>query len=1123
MATKPSLIALSAFILGAVSIEAQQPRILVFSKTAGYRHSSIEPGKAAILRLGAENGFAVDTTEDATRFTNRNLRRYRTVVFLSTTGDVLDAAQQDALERYIQAGGGWVGIHAATDTEYEWPWYGKLAGAYFASHPSNPNVRTGTFRVRDSSHISTQGLPARWERADEFYNFKSINPAIRVLVDIDETTYQGGTNGANHPMSWYHEYDGGRAWYTNMGHTDATFSESLFLRHLLGGIRWAMGTGAPLDYRRARPDENRFTKVVLATPLEEPVELAVLPDERVLFIERRGKIKLYSPPTKTTRQIGALPVSLQYKSGNQAEDGLLGLAIDPGFATNGFVYMYYSPEGGEAMNVLARFTMRGDSIDLASRREMLIVPVQRDVCCHTGGSIAFDARGNLYLSTGDNANPFANGYAPIDERLGRLPWDAQRSSANTNDLRGKILRIHPEPDGSYTIPDGNLFPPGTPNTRPEIYTMGHRNPYRISVDKRTGFLYWGDVGPDANVDSVGKGPRGYDEMGQARRAGNFGWPHFVGDNQAYWNLDYATGQAGEQFDPARPINDSPNNTGLRELPPAQKAFIWYPYAASAEFPLFGSGGRTAMAGPVFYRSDFAGAPRPFPQWYDGKFLAYEWMRGWIMAVTMDVNGDYVSMERFMPSHKFSNPVDMEFGPSGDLYVLEYGTGWFQGNDDARLVRIEYNAGNRAPVVVASVDRDAGALPLRVTLSSKGTEDFDDDSLRYQWTIRRANGSVVRRISGAQPTLTLTQPGTYTATLAVTDAQRARSEASVTITAGNEPPRVALAIAEGNRTFFFPGTPLRYAVAVTDREDGTLARGTIAPNRVRVTAEHRAEAPEAGAATASPHAEGLRLIQAGDCLACHQFDRKSIGPTFAEIAEKYASDTTAIGKLVQKIRAGGKGVWGDIMMPAHPQLSEREANMMVRYIRSLAQPASSTPTLPAAGAYTPPDSAKQGVLVLRASYTDRGAIGLPGISSDTTLVLRSPTVVLATGELSEGLSKMKVEEVPVELTIVNRPGASVALREIDLTGITGVTLSVIAPAQHGAKGGIVEIRADSATGVLLGATPMIQPTAGEGTPQQARVSLTPTGGVRDVYFVVRNPDVKADGMLMVLTTATFETK
>ena len=225
-----------------------EPSILVFSKTAGYRHSSIQSGIEAIQNLGQENGFTVDTSEDASVFTFGNLMRYDAIVFLSTTGDILNDTQQGEFERYIQAGGGYVGIHAATDTEYGWPWYGELAGAYFESHPSNPNVRTGTFRVIDKNHPSTAGLPDQFERSDEFYNFRSMNPSIQVLVDIDENTYSGGTHGDFHPMSWYHEFDGGRAWYTAMGHTDATFYEPLFLQHLLGGIQYAMGNVSTQEY-----------------------------------------------------------------------------------------------------------------------------------------------------------------------------------------------------------------------------------------------------------------------------------------------------------------------------------------------------------------------------------------------------------------------------------------------------------------------------------------------------------------------------------------------------------------------------------------------------------------------------------------------------------------------------------------------------------------------------------------------------------------------------------------------------------------------------------------------------------------------------------------------------------
>jgi cytochrome c len=1112
---------LVASICVPAAARSQEPRVLVFSKTAGFRHSSIGVGIAAIKKLGQENGFSVDATEDATAFSSKNLARYRAVVWLNTTGDVLDAAQQDDFERYIQAGGGYVGIHSATDTEYDWPWYGRLAGAWFNGHPGNPNVRKATYRVLDKSHPSTSGFPDTLVREDEFYNFKSIDPTIHVLIEIDEKSYEGGTNGAHHPMSWYHDFDGGRAWYTNMGHTEATYSEPLFLKHLLGGLRYAMGKGT-VDFSRARPEENRFTRIVLAEKLDEPIELAVLPGERVLFIERHGYVNLYSPATGRVKRIATIPVSTKYADSSQAEDGLLGLTTDPGFARNGWVYMYYSPAGPESKNVIARFHMKGDSLDLGSKKILLEVGTQRLKCCHTGGSMAFDTKGNLYVSTGDNSNPFASGYAPVDERPGHMPWDAQKSSGNTNDLRGKIIRIHPEPDGTYTIPEGNLFPKGTAKTRPEIYTMGHRNPYRISIDSHTGFLYWGDVGPDANVDSVGRGPRGYDEINQARSPGNYGWPYFVGNNQAYYRTtfsDSVTVVPGEKFDPAHPINRSPNNTGLAELPPARGAYIWYPYAPSPEFPIVGSGGRASAAGPVFHRDDFRNAARPFPEYYDGKLFIYEFMRHWVMAVSMNTNGDLVSIERFMPTAKFSAPIEMEFGPSGDLYLLEYGTAWFQGNPDARLVRVEYNAGNRKPIVAVAVDRPTGALPMRVQLSSAGTVDLDEDSLRYVWTISRAGGGTVARLTQPNPSFTFTQPGMYTASLTVTDTHGARSTAAVPIAAGNEPANVDIDLVGSNKSFFFPGVPVRYAVRVTDREDGSLQSGTIPASQVSVTAQY----VKAGAASGA-HETGRRLIEGSDCLSCHQLNRKSIGPAYVDVARKYKDSTVAV-RLVRKIREGGSGVWGKVAMPAHPALTDEQASAMLAYIMSLGDRNPSAPSLPVRGAYVPPPGSGDsptGVTVLRAAYTDRGANGMPAITKEKEVVLHSPTVLVAGGELSEGVSKQSVPEMPVEITVVNRPGASVALKQLDLTGVGAVVFTAVAPAQYQATGGKIEVHLDSPTGAVLGESELIRPTTDPAAPpSQLRTALTPTSGVHDVYLVFRNPDAKGDQFMFGLLTATFE--
>src|SRR5690606_5367252 len=212
--------------------------ILVFHKTAGFVHKSIPAGVKAIEELGREHGFGVKATDDASIFNTGDLSRFKAVVFMSTTGDVLNSDQESAFQQYIHNGGGFVGVHAAADTEYDWPWYNQLVGAYFKNHPK---PQEATVIVKDKNHPSTRHLPDRWVRTDEWYNYKSIFPGIKVLCELDESSYEGGQNGPNHPIAWYHEFDGGRAFYTGGGHTDESFAEPDFRRHLLGGILWAMG------------------------------------------------------------------------------------------------------------------------------------------------------------------------------------------------------------------------------------------------------------------------------------------------------------------------------------------------------------------------------------------------------------------------------------------------------------------------------------------------------------------------------------------------------------------------------------------------------------------------------------------------------------------------------------------------------------------------------------------------------------------------------------------------------------------------------------------------------------------------------------------------------------------
>lgn len=221
------------------------PKVLVFSKTAGFHHNSIAKGIPAIQKLGTENNFAVDETTDATKFTTENLKQYAAVIFLSTTGDVLNAEQEDAFKKYIEAGGGYVGIHAATDCEYDWAWYGELSGAYFKGHPREQKAK---IIVVDDKNIATKHLPKVWERTDEWYTFKKAPENVHVLLKIDEKSYdQQGDNlkmGENHPMAWYHDFDGGRAFYTELGHTDESYADPLYLKHILGGIQYAMGKKA---------------------------------------------------------------------------------------------------------------------------------------------------------------------------------------------------------------------------------------------------------------------------------------------------------------------------------------------------------------------------------------------------------------------------------------------------------------------------------------------------------------------------------------------------------------------------------------------------------------------------------------------------------------------------------------------------------------------------------------------------------------------------------------------------------------------------------------------------------------------------------------------------------------
>ncbi|RIW46045.1 DUF1349 domain-containing protein [Micromonospora endophytica] len=787
---------------------ADQPfSVLVFSKTAGFRHDSIPTGIAAIQQLAAAHDFTVDTTEDAAAFTDANLARYQAVIWLSTTGDVLNNEQQAAFERYIQAGGGYAGIHAASDTEHSWSWYGDLVGAYFASHPAN---QTATVKVEDPAHESTAHLPERWSRYDEWYNYRT-NPRgkVHVLATLDETSYNAGTGamGHDHPIAWCQDYDGGRAWYTGGGHTRESYAEPEFLEHLLGGIRTAAGV-AGADCRASL--NSSFEKVTLDSNTSNPMELDIAPDGRVFYIERDGRVQIVKPDTGNT----VTALSLSVFTGN--EDGLIGIRLDPDFATNNWVYLYYAPSGGGPRNYLSRFTVSGDRIDPASEMVVLQVDTQRNTCCHAGGTMTFDSAGNLYLATGDNTNPFSSdAYAPIDERPGRADYDAQRTSGNTNDLRGKVIRIHPEDDGSYTIPEGNLFPPGTDKTRPEIYAMGFRNPFRIGIDLETDVLYVADYGPDAGSANPNRGPEGLVEWNIVDRPGNFGWPYCHGNNRAYNDYQFPSGPSGAKFDCANPVNDSPNNTGLTDLPPAIAATVDYGYAANPRFPEIGGGG-APMGGPVYRYDADLDSDRKWPAYYDGKALFGEWNQSRMYTMQLSQDGkSLVDINRLLDGMSFIRPMDFEFGPDGAMYLIEWGSGFGGNNDNSGVYRIDYIAGDRAPIAVAAAEPTSGPAPLTVQFSSAGSRDPDGGALTYAWTFGDGEGS-----DQANPTHTYAAAGNYNAQLTVTNPKGRTAVANVRVTVGNTAPTVTIEFPPDGG-FFDWGDQVKYTIKVTDPEDGAV--------------------------------------------------------------------------------------------------------------------------------------------------------------------------------------------------------------------------------------------------------------------------------------------------------------
>ncbi len=595
-----------------------------------------------------------------------------------------------------------------------------------------------------------------------------------------------------------------------------------------GTVATMLGPGSPVAAHPVNAAE--FQQVELARgvgELGEPMSMAVLPDRSVLHTARNGVLRRTTTAGVTTA-IGTLAVY------THDEEGLQGVGVDPAFSTNRFIYLFYAPPlstpSGDApatgtnfsawngVNRLSRFTLNADyTLNTASQVTVMEVPTNRGMCCHVGGDIDFDAAGNLYLSTGDDSNPFdSGGYTPIDERSDRNPvYDAQRSAGNTNDLRGKVLRIKVNVDGTYSIPSGNLFAPGTARTRPEIYAMGLRNPFRLSVDKTTGAVYVADYGPDAGTTSSTRGPAGQVEFNRITSAGNYGWPYCTGSNttnETYVDYTFPSGPSGNRFNCAAPVNNSPRNTGLTTLPAARPAWIKYDNCSLAAF---GCGSESPMGGAV-YRYDAANPSTvKFPATLDGHYFAMEFGRRWIKSVDVNADGSAGLISDF--PWRGTQIMDSAFGPDGALYVLDYGTGWGNGDASSALYRIEYNGAgnNQSPIARVAANPSSGAAPLTVSFSSSGSSDPEGGALTYSWNFGDGSTS-----SAANPSHTYASTGQRTVTLTVTDSAGLTASASTTISVGNTAPTVVLNTPADGALFAF-GDSVPYTITVSDPEDGAV--------------------------------------------------------------------------------------------------------------------------------------------------------------------------------------------------------------------------------------------------------------------------------------------------------------
>ncbi|MEE3331787.1 MAG: PQQ-dependent sugar dehydrogenase, partial [Myxococcota bacterium] len=747
---------------------------------------------------------------------------------------------------------------------------------------------------------------------------------------------------------------------------------------------------------------------------------------RLLFTERRGSVKLYEPGSAQARVVAEFEVDAS------GESGLLGLALDPGFEENGWLYLLATRKaeaGKPRRHRVSRFTydLIEKSLDLASEKPLLEVPLEsleRGSSAHAGGALAISETGDLFIATGDDTRIDASGgFAPIDPRPGRAAYDAARSAGNTDDLRGKVLRIRSNLTGNVEIPSGNLF--GREGSyagqgRPEIYAMGFRNPFTLVRDPADGALYVGGPGPDAGRRDPARGPAGVDEVNriEAGNPGNFGWPFFAGEGLPY---PVEGGSAGTV---EAPRNDSPHNTGAKTLPAARPPLLSFGYATSREHPELGKGPRSVWVGAAMAR----------PAGQSGtRILLGDFMRQTLHWVDLGSGERIERIERIAPEIEWNNPINGTVAADGTVYVLEYGAGWYSGNSDAQLSRL---------------------VP----------------------------------------------------------SQELRSEAPAPNFGASELP-ASLSVEIGPNRSFFTRDPSHYRVDAAGEESGAVARVAVSLHELgswNVLRSRRRSEGESSDAGWSEHG----------CVSCHAeaSPSTSIAPSRRDLGLRYAdADPQTVERLIEKIRIGGAGSFGERAMPPHPGLDRTTRLRLVQWLLGIGRARELRRDLPLEGDFVLPVSEGPSSRMPRGAADGRMFVLRAEFDGERVeRVVRAPHFPAAAFSDSAGAERTAVAGFSGEGVVAHEEGAWLRYAGLDLRGFSEVSLWLSGGAE--ATGAILEVHFDAPDGPILGEVSTLR--FSEGGLTEVSLSLTASANAkanadagRDLFLVFRRGRAMSDYVLL----------